>query len=62
MSNRYELDTIIPCVAGDSESYRIYDKYQGKYIGEHYFDWSTAWNDLDIMNEGEELENYHEFG
>ena len=59
---RYELDTIIPCISGDSESYKIYDKYIGKYIGEQYFDWIEALDALDIMNEGEELENGYEFG
>ena len=59
---RYELDTIIPAISGDKETYKIYDKFLGKYIGEHYFDWMEALDAVDIMNEGDDLENYHEFG
>lgn len=62
MTNRYIVDIVYPFYPGGSETYVIYDNYQGKYISEHYTDSDMAFDDCESLNEGEEIENYREFG
>ena len=53
---RYVYDTIYPISSDGFESYRVYDKLEGKYIGEQYFDLDTVDEDVYILNEEWEMQ------
>lgn len=57
---RYELDTYYSELNG--YYFRIFDTYTQDHLSGEYEDEMEAIDDLDIMNENEELENYREFG
>ena len=59
---RYSVDAVFNN-DGSIKGYAIFDEYQRDYVkGELYSDKFDAMDDCDIMNDGEEVENYREFG
>ena len=52
---RYELDTYYSETVG--YYFRLFDTYTQSHLPEVYEDELLALDDLDIMNEGEELDN-----
>ena len=52
---RYELDTYYSETVG--YYFRLFDTYTQNHLPEVYEDELLALDDLDIMNEGEEIEN-----
>lgn len=59
--NRYSVDAVYRN-DGSIKGYSIFDEYQQDYIDGLYRDMIDAMDDCDILNEGEELENYREYG